>query len=156
MFEVSLTHSVQTNHSLSVFPSDFTHKTRVLQCENVAIFNEVSKPYYAMDMLMSFRKAPAGCIPISIFCRNINEHLKSLTKGFLVLEAFWFPSAFFLFSECNWTITGISWIWVNGLRRDQKKDGIRRNAPDNQLLFIKICICICKQWVENRSWNVGL
>lgn len=62
-------HSVQTKASQSVFPSGFTHKTRVLQCENVAIFNEVSKPYYAMDMLMPFRKAPAGCIPVSIFCR---------------------------------------------------------------------------------------
>ncbi len=29
---------------LSVCPPGFTHKTRVLQCENLAIFNEVSKP----------------------------------------------------------------------------------------------------------------
>lgn len=31
---------------LSVCPPGFTHKTRALQCENLAIFNEVSKPRY--------------------------------------------------------------------------------------------------------------
>lgn len=29
---------------LFVCPPDFTHKTRILHCENVAIFNEVSEP----------------------------------------------------------------------------------------------------------------